>query len=50
LVSAERDYLIDVLRRNEGNVAASAREAGMSRQGMHKLLKRHGLDADEFRA
>jgi DNA-binding NtrC family response regulator len=50
VVSAEREYLVDVLRRNAGNVAASAREAGMSRQGLHKLLKKHGLDADEFRA
>jgi two-component system response regulator HydG len=47
--SVEREYLLEVLRRNAGNVAASAREAGMSRQGLHKLLKKHGLDAGEFR-
>jgi two-component system response regulator HydG len=47
--SIEREYLLEVLRRNAGNVAASAREAGMSRQGLHKLLKKHGLDAGEFR-
>jgi two-component system response regulator HydG len=49
VVTAEREYLTSVLRRNSGNVAASAREAGMSRQGLHKLLKKHGLDADGFR-
>jgi two-component system response regulator HydG len=46
---AERDYLVALLRENAGNVAHSASQAGMSRQGLHKLLKKHGVDADEFR-
>jgi two-component system response regulator HydG len=46
---AERDYLIGLLRENAGNVAQSARRAGMSRQGLHKLLKKHELDANDFR-
>jgi two-component system response regulator HydG len=46
---AEREYLASLLRENSGNVAGSARQAGMSRQGMHKLLKKHGLDAADFR-
>lgn len=46
---AEHDYLIALLRENDGNVARSASQAGMSRQGLHKLLKKHGIDADEYR-
>jgi DNA-binding NtrC family response regulator len=46
---AERGYLITLLRENAGNVASSARQAGMSRQGLHKLLKKHHVDADEYR-
>jgi two-component system response regulator HydG len=46
---AERDYLIGLLRENAGNVARSASQAGMSRQGFHKLLKKHNVDAAQFR-
>ena len=49
LNGAEHDYLIALLRENDGNVARSASQAGMSRQGLHKLLKKHGVDADEYR-
>ena len=49
LDSAERDYLVAVLRENSGNVARSAIQAGMSRQGLHKLLKKHALDVGEYR-
>jgi two-component system response regulator HydG len=45
----EREYLVSLLRENCGNVAQSARQAEMSRQGLHKLLKKHGLDANDFR-
>lgn len=47
--SAERDYLVALLRENAGNVASSATQADMSRQGLHKLLKKYDLDAGEFR-
>lgn len=46
---AERSYLVNLLRENAGNVASSARQAGMSRQGLHKLLKKHGVNADDYR-
>jgi DNA-binding NtrC family response regulator len=49
LGDAEREYLASLLSKNSGNVAQSAREAGLSRQGLHKLLKKHGLDAKEYR-
>ena len=47
---AERDYLISLLTKNSGNVAESARQAGMSRQGLHKLLKKHRVDASDYRS
>jgi two-component system, NtrC family, response regulator AtoC len=49
LDDAERDYLVTLLQKNSGNVSQSAHEAGMSRQGLHKLLKKHGLDARDYR-
>jgi DNA-binding NtrC family response regulator len=49
LGDAERQYLASLLEKNSGNVAQSAREAGLSRQGLHKLLKKHGLDAKDYR-
>jgi DNA-binding NtrC family response regulator len=47
---AERDYLVTLLQKNSGNVSQSAVEAGMSRQGLHKLLKKHGVDARNYRS
>jgi two-component system response regulator HydG len=49
LDDAERDYLVTLLQKNSGNVSQSAVEAGMSRQGLHKLLKKHGVDARDYR-
>ncbi len=47
--TAERDYLIALLKEHAGNVAQSANQAGMSRQGLHKLLKKHAVDAADYR-
>jgi len=49
LEDAEREYLVSLLQKNSGNVSQSAQQAGMSRQGLHKLLKKHGVDAREYR-
>ena len=49
LGSAERDYLVLLLQRSAGNVSQAAQQAGMSRQGLHKLLKKHGISAHDFR-
>ena len=46
---AEREYLVSLLREHAGNVAQSARQAGISRQCLHKLLTKHGVDAGDFR-
>lgn len=47
--TAERDYLTAVMQKHVGNIAAAARQAGLSRQGMNRLLKRHAIDADDYR-
>lgn len=49
LDDAEHDYLTSLLKQHQGNVSKAARQAGMSRQGMHKLLKKHGITAASFR-
>ena len=41
--SAERSRLQAALDRHGGNVAATARSLPMSRQGLYKALRRHGL-------
>ena len=50
LVSAfERDYLADLLRRFHDNVSVAARESGIGRAYLHRLLKKHGLARDSSR-
>lgn len=49
LDEAERNYLISLLTRNRGNVSHSAQQAGLSRQGLHRLLNKHGIRAGDFR-
>ncbi len=41
----EKEYLIDLLRRHEYNVSASARTADIHRQSLHRLLRKHGIQA-----
>jgi DNA-binding NtrC family response regulator len=43
--SFTRFYLESLLRRHGGNVSRAAREARISRQALHRLLNKHGLDA-----
>ena len=39
----ERNYLRELLQRCEGNVSRAARESGIGRNYLHRMLKRHGL-------
>ena len=39
----EHDYAAALLARCEGNVAQAAREAGIDRAFLHRLMRRHGL-------
>jgi hypothetical protein len=46
---ATRDYLIALLRRHRGVVAEAARTAGLLRETLHRLIRRHDIDPDWFR-
>jgi len=43
--SFERDYIISLLRRNNGNISHAAREADIDRKYFRKLMKKYGVDA-----
>jgi DNA-binding NtrC family response regulator len=45
----EREFLSKALRETRGNVTAAAARSGVRRQYLQRLLKRHGLDAADFR-
>jgi DNA-binding NtrC family response regulator len=45
----EREYLLDLLRRNDMNVTQAARSAGLHRQSIHRLLRKHGIKPSEYR-
>lgn len=49
LSNNERLYIEELLRRNRGNVSRAAKEAKMSRQGLHKALLRLGINASNYR-
>lgn len=45
-----REYLIALLREVRGNVTLAAERAGIERESFHRLMKRHGVSADDYRA
>ncbi|MBK8994418.1 MAG: sigma-54-dependent Fis family transcriptional regulator [Myxococcales bacterium] len=46
---ASHQYLAALMRRHEGSVTRAAETAGVERETLHRLLKRHGLRSDDFR-
>jgi DNA-binding NtrC family response regulator len=46
---ASREYLVALLTEFGGNVTRAAERAGMERETLHRLLKRHGLRSDDFK-
>lgn len=48
--AAGRDYIVHALRSASGNVTRAAVEAGVERETLHRLLKKHGVDPARFRA
>ena len=45
-----RDYLVALLAAVGGNVTQAAERAGVERETFHRLLKRHGIRAEDFRS
>ena len=41
--------MVDLLERHRGNISAIGRELGKERIQVHRWLKRHGLNADDYR-
>ena len=44
----EEEYLRRLLRKSAGNVTEAARLAGKERRALGKLLKKYGIDKNEF--
>jgi DNA-binding NtrC family response regulator len=42
----ERSFLLDALKRCNGNVSRAAEEIGIQRTNLHALLRKHGLTSD----
>ncbi|PIE17621.1 MAG: hypothetical protein CSA65_08335 [Proteobacteria bacterium] len=40
----EREYLVQLLERHQGNISSAAREAGIDRNYIHRLVKKYGLE------
>jgi two-component system response regulator HydG len=47
--AAGREYLSALMQRTGGNVSRAADEAGVERETLHRLLRRHGIQAAHFR-
>ncbi len=41
---AERDYLIDILKKAEGNISRASKVAGLSRRHFYDKIKQYGID------
>lgn len=46
---ATRAYLLGLMRLHRGSVTEASRSAGIVRESLHRLLRRHDLDAEAFR-
>jgi DNA-binding NtrC family response regulator len=46
---AEKEYIEEALSNNNGNVAELARQSGMNRSHLQRILKKHALHSLDFR-
>ena len=49
ITAFEREYLTNLLQFYQGDVSQAAREACIPRGTLYRLLKKHGLAAEDFR-
>ncbi len=47
---ATREYLVALMKDVAGNVTQAAERAGIERESMHRLLKKHGVRSDDFKS
>jgi DNA-binding NtrC family response regulator len=47
--SFEKAYLEDALERHKGNISAAARESGIDRKHLERLVRKHGIDLKALR-
>ncbi len=45
----QTEYIAKALVRNEGNVSQAARESGLKRQYLHRLMRETNLDSKSFK-
>ncbi len=45
----EKQFIVDALRRNKGNVSRSAGDVGMDRRQFQNLIKKHGILVEDYR-
>ena len=46
---ASREYLVALLAEFGGNVTRAAERAGLERESLHRLLRRHGIRSEDFK-
>ncbi len=46
---ATREYLVALMKDGGGNVTQAADRAGIERESMHRLLKKHGVRSEDFK-
>jgi DNA-binding NtrC family response regulator len=46
---ATREYLAALMKEFGGNVTRAAERAGVERESLHRLLKRHGIRSEDFK-
>lgn len=46
---ASRDYLVALMHEFHGNVTGAAHRAGVTRESLHRLLKRYGVHSGDFK-
>jgi DNA-binding NtrC family response regulator len=49
VASFEKQYLTDLLKRNNFNISAAAKEAGIDRKSVQRLVKKYGINTGNRR-